>query len=69
LIPYLLLAELDFAALVSTVLAAGTLFMTGLFKTKATGGRWYMGAAEFVLIGMGALATGYLVGSVVRGVL
>jgi VIT1/CCC1 family predicted Fe2+/Mn2+ transporter len=69
LLPYLLLTELNSAAYASTILAAGTLFAAGGLKTKATGGRWYVGAVEFVLMGMVALVAGYLVGSVTGSLL
>ena len=62
LLPYLLLTDLKSAAYSSVFLASITLFAAGGLKTRATGGRWYVSATEFVLLGMVAVVAGYLVG-------
>lgn len=67
LLPYLLLADVNSAADSSILLASITLFVAGGLKTRVAGGRWYINAAEFLVLGMLAVATGYLVGIVVGG--
>jgi VIT1/CCC1 family predicted Fe2+/Mn2+ transporter len=67
LLPYLLFGDLRFAAYVSILLASITLFVAGGLKTRATGGRWYANGAEFLILGVVAIAAGYLVGVVVGG--
>ena len=62
LLPYLLLTDLKSAAYGSVLLASVTLFAAGGLKTRATGGRWYVSATEFVVLGMVAVVAGYLVG-------
>ena len=66
LIPYLLLRDLNSAVYVSVILASVTLFAIGGLKTLVTGGRWYVSATEFLVVGMIALVAGYLVGIAVR---
>ncbi len=65
LLPYLLLTSLSSAAYGSILLASITLLVAGGLKTRAAGGRWYVSAAEFLVLGMLAVAVGYLVGVVV----
>jgi VIT1/CCC1 family predicted Fe2+/Mn2+ transporter len=67
LLPYFLVADLGSAAKVSILLASITLFTAGGLKTRATGGRWYVSAGEFLILGMLAVATGYLVGIIAGG--
>ncbi len=62
LLPYLLLTSLNSAAYGSIVLASTTLFVAGALKTRVAGGRWYVSAAEFLILGMLAVVVGYLVG-------
>jgi vacuolar iron transporter family protein len=62
LLPYLLLTSLSSAAYGSILLASVTLFVAGALKTRVAGGRWYVSAGEFLIIGMLAVAVGYLVG-------
>jgi vacuolar iron transporter family protein len=65
LLPYFLVANLSSAAYVSILLASVTLFAAGALKTRVAGGRWYVSAAEFLMIGMVAVVAGYLVGIIV----
>lgn len=65
LFPYLLLTSLNSAAYSSILLASITLFAAGALKTRVADGRWYVSAAEFLILGMMAVAVGYLVGVVV----
>ena len=65
LLPYLLLTNLNSAAYGSILLASITLFAAGALKTGVAGGRWYLSAAEFLVLGMLAVVVGYLVGIVV----
>ena len=67
LLPYLLLTNLNSAAYGSILLASITLFVAGGLKTRVAGGRWYVSAAEFLILGMLAVVVGYLVGVVVAG--
>lgn len=67
LLPYLLLTDLKSAAYSSVLLASITLFAAGGLKTRATGGRWYVSATEFFVLGMVALVVGYLVGIALKG--
>lgn len=67
LLPYLLLANVNSAADSSILLASITLFVAGGLKTRVAGGRWYVNAAEFLILGMLAVVAGYLVGVTVRG--
>ena len=67
LLPYLLLTSLNSAAYGSILLASITLFVAGGLKTRVAGGRWYVSAAEFLILGMLAVVVGYLVGIVVAG--
>ncbi len=64
LLPYLLLTSLNSAAYGSIILASVTLFAAGALKTRVAGGRWYVSAAEFLILGMLAVVVGYLVGIV-----
>lgn len=41
----------------------------GGLKTLITGGRWYVSASEFLVIGMITVVAGYLVGFAVKGLL
>ena len=66
LLPYLLLANLNTAAYASIFLASITLFVAGGLK-RVTGGRWYVSATEFFVLGMLAVVAGYLVGIVAGG--
>ena len=65
LLPYFLFANLNSAAYVSIFLASITLFAAGALKTRVAGGRWYISATEFLIIGMVAVVAGYLVGLLV----
>ena len=65
LLPYFLFSNLRSAAYLSIFLASITLFLAGAPKTRVAGGRWYVSAVEFLIIGMVAVAAGYLVGIVV----
>jgi vacuolar iron transporter family protein len=65
LLPYILLTNLNSAAYGSILLASVTLLAAGALKTRAAGGRWYVSAAEFLVLGMLAVVVGYLVGIVV----
>jgi vacuolar iron transporter family protein len=67
LLPYFLIADLGSAAKASILLASITLFAAGGLKTRATGGRWYTSAGEFLILGMLAVAVGYLVGIAAGG--
>jgi VIT1/CCC1 family predicted Fe2+/Mn2+ transporter len=69
LTPYLLLANLSSATYASIIIASLTLSAVGGFKTLITGGRWYLSAFEFLVIGMVAVVAGYLIGFAVKGVL
>jgi len=62
LLPYLLLTNLNSAAYGSVLLASVTLFAAGAVKTRVAGGRWYVSASEFLILGMLAVIVGYLVG-------
>ncbi len=62
LLPYLLLANVNSAADSSILLASITLFVAGGLKTRVAGGRWYINASEFLVLGMLAVVAGYLVG-------
>jgi VIT1/CCC1 family predicted Fe2+/Mn2+ transporter len=66
LAPYFLLTDLRTAAYVSISLAAVTLLAAGSLKTRATGGRSYVSAVEFLVLGMVAVIVGYAVGYVAR---
>jgi len=68
LLPYLLITNLNSAAYVSIFLASATLFAAGGLKTRVAGGRWYVSATEFLVLGMLAVVAGYLVGIVVGGI-
>lgn len=68
LLPYLLLTSLSSAAYSSMLIASLTLLVAGALKTRATGGRWYVNGAEFLLLGMVAVAAGYVVGVAVGAV-
>lgn len=67
LLPYLVLNNLNSAAYSSILLASITLLIAGGLKAKATGGKWYVSAAEFFVLGMVAFAAGYLVGVALKG--
>ena len=67
LLPYLLLTNVNSAADVSILLASITLFVAGGLKTRVAGGRWYINATEFLVLGVLAVAAGYLVGIAVGG--
>lgn len=67
LLPYLLLTDLNSAAYSSMLLASITLFAAGGIKTRITGGRWYVSAIEFFVLGMVALVAGYLIGIALKG--
>jgi len=67
LLPYLLLTNLNAAAYGSILLASITLFVAGGLKARVAGGRWYVSAAEFLILGMLAVVVGYLVGIVAAG--
>ena len=67
LFPYLLLTSVNSAADSSILLASITLFVAGGLKTRVAGGRWYVNASEFLVVGMLAVVAGYLVGIVVGG--
>jgi VIT1/CCC1 family predicted Fe2+/Mn2+ transporter len=69
LIPYLVLTNLSSATYASIIIASLTLFAVGGLKTLITGGRWYVSAFEFLVIGMIAVVAGYLVGFAVKGLL
>jgi vacuolar iron transporter family protein len=66
LLPYVLLTDLKTAAYASIFLASVTLLVAGGLKTRATGGRWYASAAEFLALGMVAVVVGYLVGILLK---
>jgi len=67
LLPYLVLSSLSSAAYGSVLLASATLICAGALKTRVAGGKWYAGAAEFFVLGMLAVAVGYVVGVVAAG--
>jgi VIT1/CCC1 family predicted Fe2+/Mn2+ transporter len=67
LLPYLLLMNLSSAIYASVILASITLFVFGGLKTLITGGRWYVSAIEFLILGMVALLAGYVVGILAKG--
>jgi VIT1/CCC1 family predicted Fe2+/Mn2+ transporter len=67
LFPYLLINNLNSAAYVSILLASITLIMAGGLKTRVTGGKWYVSAVEFFVLGMVAVIAGYLVGVAIKG--
>jgi hypothetical protein len=58
---------LNSAAYGSILLASITLSAAGALKTRVAGGRWYVSAAEFLILGMLAVVVGYLVGILVGG--
>jgi VIT1/CCC1 family predicted Fe2+/Mn2+ transporter len=69
LIPYLVFTNLSSATYASIIIASLALSAVGGLKALATGGRWYVSASEFLVIGMIAVAAGYLVGFAVKGLL
>lgn len=69
LIPYLVLTNLSSATYASIITASLMLSAVGALKTLITGGRWYVSASEFLVIGMIAIVAGYLVGFAVKGLL
>ena len=69
LIPYFVLTNLSSATYASIIIASLTLSTVGGLKTVITGGRWYLSASEFLVIGMIAVVAGYLIGFAVKGVL
>jgi vacuolar iron transporter family protein len=68
LLPYLLIASLSSAAYTSILVASVTLFAAGALKSRAAGGRWYLSGGEFLLLGMVAVAAGYVVGALVGAI-
>ena len=67
LLPYLVLSELDAAIYTSVIGASITLLAVGGIKTRVTGGKWYLGAVEFFVLGMIALFIGYAAGFFLKG--
>ena len=53
------------AAYGSILLASISLLVAGGLKTRVAGGRRYVSAAEFLILGMLAVVVGYLVGYLV----
>lgn len=66
LLPYLFITDLTLAAYDSIALVAVTLFTAGGLKARATGGRWYASASEFLALGILAVAVGYAIGYLLK---
>jgi vacuolar iron transporter family protein len=62
LIPFFFL-ELGSAQIVSVIVAVVTLFSVGAVKTRFTKVSWWKSGFEMLIIGLGAAAVGFLIGS------
>ncbi len=67
LLPYLILTDLNSAIWASIAASTIALLAVSSLRTKFAGGRWYVGAAEFLGFGIVALFVGYLVGILMKG--
>jgi VIT1/CCC1 family predicted Fe2+/Mn2+ transporter len=62
LIPYVSSTPLGLQFVLSSVFAATMFFLVGAGRTLITGGKWFMGGAEMLLVGGLASVVAYVVG-------